>query len=101
MPAQDIRLIFKMAVILTINMQEPRICAYTGKNIVLVCTCTALITREINTCNVPPYEEFNVIIFNDVCILSRDTNVRWPPFQPKIARRFIYSSASALNIHHD
>ena len=57
------------SIILTKHMQVPRFCAYShvlaymGKNIVLVYTCTALIIREINTCNVPTYEEFNVIIF--------------------------------------
>ena len=35
---------------------------HMGKNIVLVYSCTALIICEINTCNVPTYEEFNVII---------------------------------------
>ena len=69
-----------------------------GKNIVLVYTCTALIICEINTCNVPPYKEFNVIIFKYVCLWSRDTYSGWPPFQPKIVRRFIYNSSSALNI---
>ena len=46
-----------------------------GRNIVLVNTCTALIIREINISNVPTYKEFNVIIFDDVCLWSRDSTV--------------------------
>ena len=49
-----------------------------GKNTVLVYTCTALIIREINACNVPTYDEFIVVIFNDVCLWSRDTNSSKP-----------------------
>ena len=52
-----------------------------GKNIVLVYTCTVLIISEIYTCNVPTYEEFNVIIFNYVCLWSRDTNCIYCWFQ--------------------
>ena len=33
-----------------------------------------------------------------MCVYGHVTNSRWPPFQPKIARRFIYNSSSALNI---
>jgi len=45
------------------------------KNIVLVYTCMALIIREINTCNVPTYEEFNVIIFNDFNVYGHMTQI--------------------------
>ena len=64
-----------------------------GKNIVMVYTCTALIIREINTCNVPTYEEFNVIIFYGHVKQNQDFR--------HLAGRFIYNSSSAMTIHHD